>query len=29
LNGVDVTAATVCPNGAPSVSGFSDGKTYW
>ncbi|WIA34647.1 hypothetical protein OEZ86_012963 [Tetradesmus obliquus] len=28
LNSVNVTAATTCPNGAPSVSGFSDGKTY-
>jgi hypothetical protein len=29
LNGVNVTTATVCPNGAPSVSGFSDGRSYW
>jgi hypothetical protein len=29
LNGANVTKVTVCPNGAPSVSGFSDGKIYW
>jgi hypothetical protein len=29
IDGVTVANVTVCPNGAPSVSGFSDGKIYW
>uniref|UniRef100_A0A383VUW9 Plant heme peroxidase family profile domain-containing protein n=1 Tax=Tetradesmus obliquus TaxID=3088 RepID=A0A383VUW9_TETOB len=28
INGVNVTIDTTCPNGAPSVTGFTDGKAY-